>query len=83
MYLVDIQCPTFDHIEKKHNLYRRKDCIKTFCKSSGEQAKFIVDLEKKKMLPLTEKKQTKITSKCKSMLHLQKKYLTKSKIIKK
>ena len=29
----------FDHIEKKHTLYRGKDCIKKFCKSLRENAK--------------------------------------------
>ena len=28
----------FDRIEKKHNLYRGKDCMKTFCESLRENA---------------------------------------------
>ena len=45
----------FDHIEDKHTLYRRKDCMKKFCESLREHAKSIIDFEKKKMLPLTRK----------------------------
>ena len=40
--------------ENKHNLYRRKDCMKNFCESLREQAKNIIDFEKKNMLPLTK-----------------------------
>ena len=45
---------TFGHIENKHTLYRRKYCMKKFCESLRENAKFIIDFEKKKMLPLTK-----------------------------
>ena len=38
----------FDYIENKHNLYRGKDCMKTFCESLREHAKNILDFEKKK-----------------------------------
>ena len=44
----------FDHIEDKHTLYRGKDCMKKFCTSLREQAKKIINFEKKKMLPLTK-----------------------------
>ena len=43
-----------DHIESKHTLYHRKDCIKKFCGSLREHAKNIIDFEKKKVLPLTK-----------------------------
>ena len=43
-----------DHIEEKHTLYCRKDCIKKFCTSLREHAKDIIDFEKKKILPLTK-----------------------------
>ena len=43
----------FDHIEKKQNLYRGKDCMKKFCGSLRERAKNIIDFEKK-MLPWTK-----------------------------
>ena len=45
---------TFDHIENKHTLYCRKDCVKKFYKSLREQVKNIIDFEKKKLLPLTK-----------------------------
>ena len=54
IFLVDIQCQQFDHIEKKHTLYRGKDCIKKFCEFLREHAKNTIDFEKKKMLPLTK-----------------------------
>ena len=44
----------FDLIENKYSLYYRKDCMKKFCESLREQAKNVIDLEKKKMLPLTK-----------------------------
>ena len=44
----------FDHIENKHTLNRGEDCMKIFCESLTEQAKNIVDFEKKKMLPVTK-----------------------------
>ena len=43
----------FDHIEKKHTLYRGKDCMRKFYTSLREHAKNIIDFEKTKMLPLT------------------------------
>ena len=45
----------FDHIEDKHTLYRKKDCMKKFCESLREHARSIIDFEKKKMLLLTRK----------------------------
>ena len=42
------------HIEKKHTLYRGKNCIKRFREPLRESAKNINDVEKKKMLPLTK-----------------------------
>ena len=44
----------FDHIENKPNLYRGKDCMKTFCESIREHAKSLIGFEKKKKLPLTK-----------------------------
>ena len=38
----------FDHMKNKHILYCRKDYIWKFCTSSREQAKNIIDFEKKK-----------------------------------
>ena len=45
---------TFDHIENKHTLYPRKDCMKKFCESLKEHAEDIIDFEKRKMLSLTK-----------------------------
>ena len=42
------------HVENKHILYHGKDCIKKFCESLREHAKNVIDLEKKKILPLTK-----------------------------
>ena len=44
----------FDHIEDKHALYRRQDCMKKFCISLKKHAKNIIDFETKKMLQLTK-----------------------------
>ena len=44
----------FGHIENKYTLYRRKDCMKKLCESLREHKINIIDLEKKKMLPLTK-----------------------------
>ena len=46
----------FDHIKDKHTLYRGKDCIKKSCTLLTEFAKNIIDIEKRKMLPLTKRK---------------------------
>ena len=45
----------FDHIENKHALYRRRDCMKNFCNSLKEHTKNTIFFENKKMLPLTKK----------------------------
>ena len=44
----------FDHIENKHTLFCKKNCMKKFCTSLREHTKNIIDFEKLKMLPLTE-----------------------------
>ena len=44
----------FDHIENKHSLYSRKDCMKKFREYLRKHAKNIMDFEKKNMLPLTK-----------------------------
>ena len=58
----------FNHIENKHTLYRRKDCMKKFCESLREHVKHIIDFEKKNVT--VNKRRTKIVSRCKSMLYL-------------
>ena len=59
----------FDNMENKHTLYCGEECMKKFCTSLREHAKNIIDFEKKKIL---SKSRTKITSRCKNMLHLWK-----------
>ena len=43
-----------DNIENKNILHRREDCMKKVFESLKEQAKNIIDFEKKKMQPLTK-----------------------------
>ena len=45
----------FDGIEKKHNIYRGEDCMKTFGESLREHSVKIINSEKKKITPLTNK----------------------------
>ena len=66
----------FDHIEDKHTLYRGKDCMKKFCTSLREQAKKIINFEKKKMLPLT-KEELKSHQDAKVCYNYEKKILKK------
>ena len=66
----------FDHIENKHTLYHGKDCMKKFCESLRECTKNIIDLEILKNVTVNKRK-TKITSRCKSLVHLWKKNLKK------
>ena len=66
----------FDHIENKHILYRRKDCMKEFYESLRKLVKNIIDFEKKKNATVN-KRRTKITSRCRSMLHLWEKIIKK------
>ena len=66
----------FDHIKNKHILYRQKDCMKEFCESSRKLMKNVIDFEKKKNATVN-KRRTKITSRCRSMLYLWKKIIKK------
>ena len=59
-------------MENKHTLYCRKDCLKKFCESLREHVKNIVDFENKRNVNVN-KRRIKITSRCKTMLHLWKK----------
>ena len=65
----------FYHIENKHTLYRRKNCMKKFYSSLREHEKNVIDFEKIKMLPLTKKK-TKITKDAK-VCHICRKIILK------
>ena len=39
---------SFKSIENKHDVYRGKDCIRTFCESLREHAMKIINLKKKR-----------------------------------
>ena len=39
IFLTDIQCQQFDHIENKHILYREERCMKKFFESLREHTK--------------------------------------------
>ena len=46
---------TFDDIENINNVYRGKDCMKTFCESLRDHTMKIINFEKKKIIPITNK----------------------------
>ena len=48
---------SFDKSKNKLDHYKGKDCMKKFCKDLREHATKIINYEKKKMTPLTTKKQ--------------------------
>ena len=48
---------SFKTIENKHDVYRGKDCMKTFCEFLREHAMEIINVKKKKMKLLTNKQQ--------------------------
>ena len=45
----------FDNIENRHSLYRGEDCMKKLCSFLREHSTNVINYEKKKMLPATEK----------------------------
>ena len=47
---------SFDELKNKLNYYRGKDCMKKFSKDLREHASKIINYEKKKMIPLTTRK---------------------------
>ena len=47
----------FKSIENKHDLYKGKDCMKTFCESLWEHKMKKIDFKKKKMKLLTKEQQ--------------------------
>ena len=64
---------SFKSIEKKHAVYRGKDCMKKLCKSLREHAMKIINFKKKNMKLLTKEQQesyknTKICYICKENL---------------
>ena len=48
---------SFNSIEKEHDVYRSKDCMKKFCESLREHAIKMFNFKKKKMKLLREKQQ--------------------------
>ena len=46
--------PSCKNIEKQHDVYRGKDCMKKFCESFKEQAMEIINFKKRKMNLLTK-----------------------------
>ena len=46
---------SFDKVGNKHSLYRGKDCMRKFCNSLREHATYVINFEKKKMLPKNKK----------------------------
>ena len=44
----------FDHIENKHDVWRHENCMNKFFKFLKEHALKIIDIEKKKIIPLTD-----------------------------
>ena len=47
-------CCSFDKSKNECNYYRGKNCMKIFCKDLKDQAKKIINYEKKEMIPLTD-----------------------------
>ena len=54
-YTLDL-VSSFDWKQKKHRLYRGKDCIKRFCIDLKELATKIINCEQEEMIPLTDNK---------------------------
>ena len=46
------------NIEHNHDVYRSKDCMEIFCESLTEDARKIIDFEKKKMKLLNEQQKS-------------------------
>ena len=63
----------FNHIENKHSLYCRKDCVKMLCESLRENAKNMIDFKKKKNNTVN-KKTTETTPRCSKCYICRKKF---------
>ena len=50
-----VTCCSFDKSKNERKYYRGKDCMIMFCKDLKEQAMKIINYEKKKIIPLTDK----------------------------
>ena len=62
---------SFKSIEKKHDVYRFKDSIKTFCESLREHTMKIINLKKKN--EIINKTAAELMKKCKSLIYFSKK----------
>ena len=61
---------SFKSIEKKHDVYRFKDSIKTFCESLREHTMKIINLKKNEII---NKRAAELMKKCKSLIYFSKK----------
>ena len=59
---------SFRSIENKHDIYRGKDCIETFCEFLRQHAMKMINFKKKK--EIINKRAAKIIKKCKNLLYL-------------
>ena len=50
-----VTCCSFDKSKNECKYYRGEDCMKMFCKDLKNQAKKIINYEKREMIPLTDK----------------------------
>ena len=50
-----VTCCSFDQSKNERKYYRGEGCMKMFCKDLKDQAKKIINYEKKEMIPLTDK----------------------------
>ena len=60
---------SFRSIENKHDVYRGKACMKTFCKLLRERAMKIINFKKLKLLSKEQKMQMQMIGKCKNLLY--------------
>ena len=70
---------SFKSIEKKHDVYRFKDSIKTFCESLREHTMKIINFKKNEII---NKRAAELMKKCKSLIYFSKKKKKKKKKLK-
>ena len=68
---------SFKSIEKKHDVYRFKDSIKTFCESLREHTMKIINFKKNEII---KKRAAELMKKCKSLIYFSKKKKKKKKM---
>ena len=49
-----VTCASFDKSKNEQKYYREKDCMKIICKDLKDQARKVINCEKKEMIPLTD-----------------------------